>query len=38
MQITYSRRGDYLLPDLLVPREKSLHIGRYGLLRLEYLK
>lgn len=38
MEITYSKYGDYLFPDLLVPGEKSLHIGRYGFLRLRYLK
>ena len=26
------------MPDLLVPREKPLHIGRYCFFRLKYLK
>lgn len=30
MEITYSKYGDYLLPDLIVPEEKSYPIGRYG--------
>ena len=38
MEITYSKHGDYYLPDLLVPEEKAYSIGRYGRLRLEYLK
>jgi len=38
MEITYSKRGDYYLPDLLVPEEKAYPIGRYGQLRLEYIK
>lgn len=38
MEITYSKHGDYLLPDLLVPGERALHIGRFGFLRLRYLK
>lgn len=38
MEITYSKHGDYYLPDLLVPEEKNYSIGRYGRLRLEFLK
>lgn len=38
MEITYSKHGDYLLPDLLVPEEKDYSIGRYGRLRKEHLK
>lgn len=38
MEITYSRYGDYLLPDLLVPEGKSQPLGQYGRLRLDYLK
>lgn len=38
MEITYTQHGDYYLPDLLVPEEKNCSIGRYGRLRLKYLK
>ena len=36
--ISYSRQGDYLLPDLKVPNEAEAHIGKYGSLRRQYLK
>ncbi|MEQ3336718.1 TnpV protein [Faecalimonas umbilicata] len=36
--VTYSRQGDYLLPNLTVPDEPEVHIGKYGSLRLNYLK
>jgi len=38
MEITYSKHGDYFLPDLLVPEEESYPLGRYAQLRLEYIK
>ena len=38
MDITYSKHGDYFLPDLLVPEEKTYSLGRYGRLRFEYIK
>lgn len=36
--LTYTRHGDYLLPDLCLPEQKPLPIGKYGLLRKAYLK
>ena len=36
--ITYSRQGDYLLPDLTVPNEPEVHRGKYASLRQTYLK
>ena len=36
--ITYTRHGDYLLPDLIPPEQEPLHIGKYGLLHKTYLK
>lgn len=38
--ITYHKEGDYLIPDLTVNElnKKDYHIGKYGRLRLEYLK
>lgn len=37
-KITYHREGDYLVPDLYWPKQPSKSIGKYGRLRLNYLK
>ena len=40
-KITYHRVGDYYLPNLYLTKdeyEKDYQIGKYGHLRLEYLK
>ena len=37
-KITYRREGDYLIPDLYLPKQPEGHIGKYGRLRLNYLK
>ena len=40
-EITYHKEGDYYIPDLYLAEdeyEKNYHIGKYGRLRLEYLK
>lgn len=36
--LTYTLVGDYYLPDLLPPQEDVPAYGKYGLLRLKYLK
>ncbi len=37
--ITYHKEGDYLIPNLIIPNDnKNYHIGKYGRLRLKYLK
>ena len=37
--ITYHKEGDYLIPDLTIENDnKNYHIGKYGHLRLKYLK
>ena len=36
MELTYTRKGDYLLPDLTLPEEVPL--GKYGILRRTHLK
>lgn len=36
--ISYTLVGDYYLPNLVVPAEEEQPLGRYGRLRLEYLK
>lgn len=38
MEITYSRQGDYLLPNLKVPKQVEAPTGLYAHLRLEYLR
>ena len=38
MNISYTRKGDYLLPDLKIENKERFNIGKYGLLKLEYLK
>ena len=38
MNISYTRKGDYLLPNLILKDKKQFNIGKYGLLRLEYIK
>lgn len=37
-KITYHREGDYLVPNLYFPKQPEKHIGKYGRLRLNYLK
>lgn len=37
-KITYRREGDYLIPNLYLPKQPEKHIGKYGRLRLDYLK
>ena len=38
MKISYTKKGDYLLPDLILENKKQYNIGKYGLLRLNYIK
>lgn len=38
MSISYTKVGDYLLPDLTLEDKKRFNIRKYGLLKLEYLK
>ena len=35
---TYRQEGDYLLPNLALPSDDDYEIGKYGHLRLDYLK
>lgn len=39
-KITYHQEGDYLIPNLTVPNDENenYQIGKYGYLRLRYLK
>ena len=41
IEITYHKEGDFFVPDLYLEKENYENdyiIGKYGLLRLEYLK
>ncbi len=40
-KITYHKEGDYYIPNLYLEKENyknDYHIGKHGLLRLQYLK
>ena len=36
--ITHTEVNGYLIPDLILPDEKEYDIGKYGLMRRNYLK
>ena len=36
--ITYTKQGDYNLPNLLPPQEPDVPFGKYALLRRKFLK
>ena len=38
MNISYTKHGDYLLPNLILKDKEQYNIGKYGLLRLQYIK
>ena len=38
MNISYTKVGDYLLPNLKLEDKERFNIGKYGLLRLNYIK
>lgn len=38
MNIKYVKNGDYLLPNLVLENENYEQIGKYGLIRLSYIK
>ena len=38
MEITYSKYRDYYLPDLAVSQKEPATYGRFGRIRLKYLK
>ena len=37
-KITYTRQGDYLLPDLKLPEQPQVEIGIWGKRHLQYIK
>ena len=38
MELTYTERNDIMYPDLALPEQTDYPIGKYGKLRLDYLK
>ena len=38
MKLTYRRCGDYYLPNIGIPAEDMRPLGKYGRMRLRYLK
>ena len=37
-ELTYSRNGDYLIPDLTLSKQPETPLGKYGRMRKTYLK
>ena len=38
MKLTYRRCGDYYLPNIGIPAEDTCPLGKYGRMRLRYLR
>ena len=38
MKISYKQTGDYLIPDLTLPCQPEKTLGKYGRMRMNYLK
>ena len=38
MNIKYKKIGDYLLPNLVIDTQNNKQIGKFGYLRLNYIK
>lgn len=38
MELTYRRCGDYYIPNIVIPAEDMRSLGKYGRMRLCYLK
>ena len=38
MELTYTKCGDYFIPDLVLSDTKEYHIGKYGRMHRAYLK
>ena len=38
MEMTYTKAGDYLIPDIRLSRQETKPIGKYGQMRKQYLK
>ena len=38
MELTYTERNGIMYPDLALPEQTNYTIGKYGRMRLDYLK
>ena len=38
MKTTYQKVGDYYIPNLKVTQKKAYNLGKYSMMRLEFLK
>ena len=38
MELTYTKCGDYYIPDIVLSDTKEYHIGKYGRMHRTYLK
>ena len=38
MELTYTERNGFMYPDLALPEQTNYPIGKYGRIRLNYLK
>ena len=38
MEPTYTQRGDYLIPNIVLSDTREYHIGKYGRMHRAYLK
>ena len=38
MNLTYTKNGDYLIPDLSLTEQESRPLGKYGRMRRKYLE
>ena len=38
MEMTYTKAGDYLIPDIRLSSQEMKPIGKYGQMRKQYLK
>lgn len=36
--IEYVRQGDYYIPNLVLAKQRKIHLNKYGRMRLNYLK
>lgn len=36
--IEYVRQGVYYIPNLVLPKQRKIHLNKYGRMRLNYLK
>ena len=38
MELTYTRAGDFLIPDVVLDGQPKRPLGKFGLMRKEYLR